>query len=360
MAHLNETQRIEILILSGCGDKKRTQTEVCNLFNAKYPDRPISQSTVSKIVRKFRENGHVKHIPNAGRPKIEDNVKLDILLNVHDNPHNSSTQIGEYAGVSQRSVLRILKKEKYHPYKIELHQELNEDDPDRRLQFSEIMQELCNRNPLFINQILFSDEATFSLHGTVNRQNYRYWSQENPHWMTDTHTQYPQKVNVWAGIINDRIIGPFFFEENLTGQRYLTFLRNQLIPVLTNIFPNANNPNLPNDNIWFQQDGAPPHYAREVRQFLNNCFPGRWIGRRGFIEWPARSPDLTPLDFFLWGYIKSKVYVNRPQNLQDLKDRIRHEMSLITPQVIRNVLDECVRRFAYCQETDGWHFEHLI
>jgi hypothetical protein len=178
--------------------------------------------------------------------------------------------------------------------------------------------------------------------------------------MTEAHTQYPQKVNVWAGIIDDRIIGPFFFEENLTGERYLTFLRNQLIPVLANMYPNANNANLPSDNIWFQQDGAPPHYAREVRQFLNNCFPRRWIGRRGFVEWPARSPDLTPLDFFLWGYIKSKVYVNRPQNLQNLKDRIRHEMSLITPEVIRNVLDECVRRFAYCQETDGGHFEHLI
>lgn len=59
MAHLNETQRVEILILSGCGDKKRTERGM--QFNKKYPDRPISQSTVRKIVRKFGKTGHVNH-----------------------------------------------------------------------------------------------------------------------------------------------------------------------------------------------------------------------------------------------------------------------------------------------------------
>lgn len=52
------------------------------------------------------------------------------------------------------------------------------------------------------------------------------------------------------------------------------------------------------ENLFFQQDGAPPHYAMPVRNWLNERFPGKWIGRRGAIEWPPRSPDLTPLDFF--------------------------------------------------------------
>ncbi|GFG40862.1 hypothetical protein Cfor_02480, partial [Coptotermes formosanus] len=59
MAHLTVTQRIEILILIGCGNMTRTQQEVCDLFNEKYPDRPISQSTVSKVESKFRETGNV-------------------------------------------------------------------------------------------------------------------------------------------------------------------------------------------------------------------------------------------------------------------------------------------------------------
>ncbi|KAH1008147.1 hypothetical protein HUJ05_008728 [Dendroctonus ponderosae] len=54
-------------------------------------------------------------------------------------------------------------------------------------------------------------------------------------------------------------------------------------------------------NMWLQLDGAPPHYHCEVRQFLNANFRNRWIGRNGFQNWPPRPPDLTPLDFFLWG-----------------------------------------------------------
>lgn len=353
MAHLTETQRIEILIFVGCGDKTRTQEEVCNLFNAKYPERPITRSTVSKIVRKFRETGHVKQVPNAGRPKMNENVKLNIALSIEENVHNTSRQIALDNAVSQRSVLRVLRSEKYHPYKVQLHQELNEDDPDRRIQFCEIMQDRCNANQRFLRQILFSDEATFYLHGTVNRQNCRYWSRINPHWMMEAHTQRPQKLNVWAGVIGDHIVGPFFFNETLTGQRYLDFLRNDLMPALIAIFPNNANPNLLDENIWFQQDGAPPHFARPVRQFLDECFPRKWIGRRGEIEWPPRSPDLTPFDFFLWGYLKSKVYVNRPQNLEELQNRIRNEIDRITPQVISNVLEECLHRFAYCQAVGG-------
>ena len=53
--------------------------------------------------------------------------------------------------------------------------------------------------------------------------------------------------------------------------------------------------------IHFQQDGAPLHYLGEVREYLNTRFPGRWVGRAAPIAWPPRSPDLTPMDFFLMG-----------------------------------------------------------
>jgi hypothetical protein len=55
----------------------------------------------------------------------------------------------------------------------------------------------------------------------------------------------------------------------------------------------------------FFRNGAPPHYVLGVRTYLDEQFPGRWIGRRGPTEWPARSPDLSPLDFYLWGHLKA-------------------------------------------------------
>ena len=60
--------------------------------------------------------------------------------------------------------------------------------------------------------------------------------------------------------------------------------------------------------MYFQHDGALPHFSREVRNFLNYRFPGRWIGRGGPHNWPARSLDLSLLDYCVWGWMKELVY----------------------------------------------------
>jgi hypothetical protein len=90
----------------------------------------------------------------------------------------------------------------------------------------------------------------------------------------------------------------------LSGHTFLKhgeFLQNVVFLRLSEWFPNNANPNLINENIWFQQGRALPHYAVDVRTYLQNHLPNRWIGTRGPMEWPARFPDLTPLDYFLWG-----------------------------------------------------------
>jgi len=63
--------------------------------------------------------------------------------------------------------------------------------------------------------------------------------------------------------------------------------------------------------VIFMQDGAPPHFNCFVTDVLNERFPDAWIGRDGPIPWPPRSPDLSPLDFFLWRYIKNTVYAEK-------------------------------------------------
>src|SRR5258705_3354060 len=74
--------------------------------------------------------------------------------------------------------------------------------------------------------------------------------------------------------------------------------------------------------MWFLHDGAPAHFSRAVRDFLDAAFPHRWIGRGGPIAWPPRSPDLTPLDFFLWGHVKSLVYATAVETQEELTARI--------------------------------------
>ena len=95
--------------------------------------------------------------------------------------------------------------------------------------------------------------------------------------------------------MHDKIIGPFFFaEKSIAAQVYLDLLAEYVWPQLEQYQP----------LVIFQQDGAPPHWGLVVRQFLNDTFPERWIERDGPIPWPPRFPDITPLDFFLWDYVK--------------------------------------------------------
>ena len=70
-----------------------------------------------------------------------------------------------------------------------------------------------------------------------------------------------------------------------------------------------------------QHDGSPPHYTIRVREFLNESFPNRWLGR-GLVAWPPRSPDLTPLDYFLRGHMKTLVYETKIDSRDALRRRI--------------------------------------
>ncbi|GFW72770.1 putative transposable element [Trichonephila clavipes] len=75
--------------------------------------------------------------------------------------------------------------------------------------------------------------------------------------------------------------------------------------------------------LWFQQDGATCHTARATIDLLKDTFGDRLISCFGPVNWPPRSCDLTPLDYFLWGYVKSLVYADKPQTLDHLEDNIR-------------------------------------
>ncbi|XP_072398072.1 uncharacterized protein [Diabrotica undecimpunctata] len=231
--------------------------------------------------------------------------------------------------------------------------ELTEDDPDRRLQYCETIDNNISQDPSYLRHICFSNEATFYLNGHVHRQNVRYWSDENPRLFRECHTQFPTKLNVWAGILGNHIIGPFFIKGNLTGESYLNLLETQIIPAIHDVL--TNNPGEFTQDIILQQDGAPPHYDAGVRNFLINLYPRRWIGRRGFIEWPPRSPDLTPLDFYLWGYLKSKLYGSQLTTVDELRQRIIEECDRIDMQTLQRVREATKQRIYFCQEVNGEH-----
>jgi len=112
----------------------------------------------------------------------------------------------------------------------------------------------------------------------------------------------------------------------------------------------------------YQHDGAPAHFSRAVRDYLDQTYPGRWIGKGGPVAWPPRSPDLTSLDFFLWGHVKSLVYATPVETVEDLTARIFNACEVVqhTPGIFERVRQSMVRRCNACIELGGRHFEHLL
>ncbi|GFW63852.1 hypothetical protein TNCV_3744561 [Trichonephila clavipes] len=101
--------------------------------------------------------------------------------------------------------------------------------------------------------------------------------------------------------------------------------------MITNFFiPELNNHDV--QELWFQQDGAACSTARATIDLLKDTFGDRLISRFGPVNWPPRSCDLTPLDYFLWGYVKSLVYADKPQTLDHFCQVIYSQFNLTIHQ----------------------------
>ncbi|GFW28596.1 putative DD41D transposase [Trichonephila clavipes] len=129
--------------------------------------------------------------------------------------------------------------------------------------------------------------------------------------------------------------------------------------MITNFFfPELNNHDV--QELWFQQDGATGHTARATIDLLKDTLGDRLISRFGPVNWPPRSCDLTPLDIFLWGYVKSLVYADKPQTLDHLEDNIDRVIADIGPQMLEKVIENWTSRLDYIRASRGSPMPEII
>ncbi|GFU78137.1 uncharacterized protein TNCV_4817741 [Trichonephila clavipes] len=129
--------------------------------------------------------------------------------------------------------------------------------------------------------------------------------------------------------------------------------------MITNVFiPELNNHDV--QELWFQEDGATYHTARATIDLLKDTFGDRLISRIGPVNWPPRSCDLTPLDYFLRGYVMSLVYANKPQTLDHLEDNICRVIADIRPQMLEKVIENWTSRLDYIRASRGNPIPEII
>lgn len=318
-----------------------------------------AESTIRRLINKFEATGSVNNQPTPTRRRnvrSAQNVAA-VRDSVRENPRQSISRRAQELRLSETSLRRILHLNLgMHPYKIQLTQELKINDHRQRRIFADWALEQLEVDPDFGRKIIFSDEAHFWLNGNVNKQNCRYWAENNPQEVHQV-AMHPAKVTVWCGFWAGGIIGPYFFENDdgvsitVNGERYRS--------MITNFFWHEID-NMDVEDMWFQQDGATSHTARATMDLLHERFGGMVISRGGDINWPPRSCDLTPLDYFLWGFLKSQVYANQPQNTDALKVNIRHAIDEIQPDLCARVIENWTSRMRATQRSRGGHLNDII
>lgn len=329
-------------------------------YREKYPNRRIpNRKTFEAIERRLRENGTLNPLQvNAGQQRIRRtaNVKEEILDAVQLSPSTSSRRLSLRLDVSSTSIWRTLREQQLYPYHVTPVQELLPHDYNKRRHFSQWLIRKCTRDPNFLSRMLVTDESCFTRNGITNYRNTHTWDDENPHTTATTHYQHTFSLNVWCGLLGDNLVGPFFLPPRLSGVSYLQFLQDNLPELLQDI-PIANR-----QGMWFMHDGAPAHYSHIVTDYLNTTYGHRWVGRNGPVKWPPRSPDLTPLDYFLWGWMKSLVYSTFVETQEELQNRIEVAAATIKlrPDAIRGAREAWIRRAECCIQEDGGHFEQLL
>ena len=139
---------------------------------------------------------------------------------------------------------------------------------------------------------------------------------------------------------------------SVTSSRYVQMLQNFLKPKLQDLDDNS--------TVSFQQDGATAHTAKNSMDVLRDLFPSHLISLRGDIGWPARSPDLSPCDYFLWGHLKAEVYKLRPTIIDELKAAIRQKVNEIPQEMTQRVMENFRNRLNQCIAVQGRYLEDVI
>jgi hypothetical protein len=288
-----------ILILE-CFIETRSYTDTAETFAQNFPETSAPQkSSIKRLYDKFRTTGSVADVPRRGGPTTVLTEKVtDIQASITASPWKSLWGLSQQSGVSLGFAYTAVRKKLHlYLYKVRVVQELKPNDHVRRTHYWQWFMEHVTPDGEKFDDWYWTNEAWFHLNGYFSAQNTRIWSAENPHTLHEA-PHHSQKVGVWTAVSQKRLFLTFF-KDTVNSDRYM-LLVEKFLTTLTDD---------EREKTWFQQDNATAHTGRNTMAFLKDVFPGRIISQG---LWPARTPDLSPPDFFLWGRLKSVVYLKHP------------------------------------------------
>ena len=340
---------------------------VKNAFVKKYKGAENSRklwklhlSAFQRVYDRFKQNGVSPSKENPTYQRDVDRTDPQKIVKIGDhfaeNPCDSLFNASKKLDIPVTTIHRILtKKLGMHPYKLTLGQALTAAHKAGRLDFCQWLIE----QPVDFEQIvIFGDEKWFQLTQHPNRQNTRIWGVQNPYQTADTKVQGCAKVQAFVCVVDGRVLPVVWhIDENgknisVNSERYVEAVKE----VISHL------PQRKLKKLWWQQDGAPCHTSNRTMEELRKVFGNRLIskGKDATVPWPARSPDLNPLDFCFWGMAMKEVWEKKPQTIPELMSVVENFFENLSPDLVRKCVGNIRKRAQFCVKNKGGHFENQL
>ena len=316
------------------------------------PQQVPQDKAFSRVVNRFKESGSVKtkSPPGPVKTKTTENNIAVIRDRMEGDPTTSIRKLSSEMSLGHATVWRILRKDlKMYPYKPKNVQPLTEAHKAGRLEFSRW---LLDQPEEFADYVLWSDEKMLEEKIRPNKQNERYWGVVDPEIEEECRVQGGKKIMCWAGLIHGEVILHWFEEGTVNQLVYLDMLENVVWPRIRSVSSRR--------QYFFQQDGATAHTTLRVREWLATKFRERIISRYTNIPWPSRSPDLSPLDYWLWSVCLAELRRNPPSDMEELKEIVQEYINSLEPGEIIKACRDITPKAMACIESNGGVFEYKL
>ena len=169
---------------------------------------------------------------------------------------------------------------------------------------------------------------------------------------------YSQKVAAWCAFSKVGIIRPYLFLKLSVDRRWIQ--SDMWLCFMTFFFPTWKKMTGIFHMSGFNRTETHAYTARASTNVIRETFAGRLISKNGDIPWSPRLPDHSPFDFFLWGYLKSKVYQGKLRTILKLKKAIQFEVAVIPFTMLTNVMRNFNDRLQECINVEGRHLPGTI
>lgn len=328
----------------------------------KFPEKHWTPGGLDALLRKIDSTGSFARRPGSGRPKsvrTHKNIEKveDLILSQENKPstHKTPRQISQMTKIHLSSVRRIIKHDlKLKPFKKIKGQKLTALNKEKRVVCAKKLLRKITDQKLLVT--FFTDEKIFTIDPPMNTQNRRVYGKRKKFEISDerlyvTKEHFPKSVMVSLGVSMLGKTSLVFVQPKakVNADYYVNNILHRLLPDMRNL---ANN-----GHFIFQQDGARAHTANTTIQFLNENVPE--LISPDF--WPPNSPDLNPVDYFIWERLSQMVYSEQGfQTIDELKRVLVNSWENLSQIEIDNSMKEFRKRLKKVIRVNGGHFEHFF